>query len=282
MGKSRGQREEEEPLRLGLENEAREWVPRTELGKKVLAGEYATLEDVFNSGRKILEPQIIDFLLKGQLVEEVMEVKNTQRMTGCGRKMLMRAVVLVGNRGGYVGVGVGKAPESRDAINEAILDAKKNIIRVRLGCGSWECGCGRQHTVPREVRGSNGSTHIRIKPAPAGVGIVAGETTKRVLELAGVRDAWSFAKGRTRNVLNTILATIAALDSLNKLKKGVGATTSEEKKEKASTALSDSGGEAQAQESVEVATQLKPRLSAGEGASSLEASTPTNGEVNED
>jgi small subunit ribosomal protein S5 len=197
-----------------------EWVPRTELGKKVLAGEYSTLEDVFNSGRKILEPQIIDFLLKGQLSEEVMEVTSTQRMTGCGRKMLMRAVVLVGNRSGYVGVGVGKAPESRDAINEAVLDAKKNIVRVRLGCGSWECGCGQPHTVAREVHGSNGSTHIWIKPAPRGVGIVAGATSKKVLELAGVRDAWSFAKGRTRNALNMILATINALNSLNQLKKG--------------------------------------------------------------
>ena len=221
-GGDRGfRRRREEPARA-------EWIPRTELGKKVLAGEYSTLESVFNSGRKILEPQIIDFLLKGQLTEEVMEVTSTQRMTACGRKMVMRAVVLVGNHSGYVGVGMGKAPESRDAINEAVLDAKKNIIRVRLGCGSWECGCGQPHTVAREVHGNNGSTHIWIKPAPRGVGIVAGETSKKVLELAGVHDAWSFAKGRTRNVLNMILATISALDSLNNLKKGTDAQSEEE------------------------------------------------------
>ncbi|MFH0973462.1 MAG: 30S ribosomal protein S5 [Candidatus Micrarchaeota archaeon] len=220
-GGDRGfRRRREEPARA-------EWIPRTELGKKVLAGEYSTLESVFNSGRKILEPQIIDFLLKGQLTEEVMEVTSTQRMTACGRKMAMRAVVLVGNHSGYVGVGMGKAPESRDAINEAVLDAKKNIIRVRLGCGSWECGCGQPHTVAREVHGNNGSTHIWIKPAPRGVGIVAGETSKKVLELAGVHDAWSFAKGRTRNVLNMILATISALDSLNNLKKGTDAQSEE-------------------------------------------------------
>jgi len=192
-----------------------------------LAGDYSTLEEVFASGRKILEPQVIDFLLKGQLAEEVMEVTSTQRMTGCGRKMLMRAIVLVGNRAGYIGVGVGKAPESRDAINEAVLDAKKNIVRVRLGCGSWECGCGQPHTVAREVHGSNGSTHIWIKPAPRGVGIVAGDTSRKVLELAGVHDAWSFTKGKTRNVLNMILATIHALNSLNSLKRGVGSAAEE-------------------------------------------------------
>ncbi len=224
-----------------------EWVPRTELGKKVVAGEYSSLEAVFNSGRKILEPQIIDFLLKGQLAEEVMEVSSTQRMTGCGRKMQMRAVVLVGNRSGYVGVGMGKAPESRDAISEAVLDAKKNLVRVSLGCGSWECGCGQPHTVLREVHGNSGSTHIWIKPAPRGVGLVAGGTAKKVLELAGVHDAWSFAKGRTRNVLNMILATINALNSLNSLKKGTdGSSESEadEAGEEQAGAVGEAVGEA--------------------------------------
>lgn len=230
-----------------------EWIPRTELGKKVLAGEYSTLEEVFNSGRKILEPQIIDFLLKGQLSEEVMSVSSTQRMTGCGRKMLMRAVVIVGNKSGYIGVGMGKAPESRDAISEAVLDAKKNIVPVRLGCGSWECGCGQPHTVSREVHGNSGSTHIWIKPAPRGVGIVAGETSKKVLELAGVRDAWSFAKGRTRNVLNMILATISALDSLNSLKKGT-AFSSEVEAE----------AEAEAQAAAKSAEQASPQAGVAE------------------
>ncbi|NYZ78051.1 30S ribosomal protein S5, partial [Candidatus Micrarchaeota archaeon] len=100
----------------------KEWIPKTELGKKVLAGEVASLEEILASGKKILEPQIIDFLLKGQTKEEVLEVTSTQRMSGSGRKQLMRAVVLLGSSG-LVGVGVGKAFESRDAIEEAILDA---------------------------------------------------------------------------------------------------------------------------------------------------------------
>jgi len=197
----------------------KEWIPKTELGKKVLAGEVASLEEILASGKKILEPQIIDFLLKGQTKEEVLEVTSTQRMSGSGRKQLMRAVVLLGSSG-LVGVGVGKAFESRDAIEEAILDAKKNLINVTLGCGSWECGCGLHHSLPQEVRGQNGSTKILIKPAPRGVGLVSGGTAKKVLDFAGVEDAWTFSRGRTRNILNTVLATINALDSLNHLKKG--------------------------------------------------------------
>ncbi|MGB9577210.1 MAG: 30S ribosomal protein S5, partial [Candidatus Norongarragalinales archaeon] len=121
---------------------------------------------------------------------------------------------------GVIAVGVGKAPETRDAIAEAIRDAKKHVFLVRLGCGSWECGCGTPHSIPQEVRGKNSSTSIIIKPAPRGVGLAAGTTAKKVLQMAGVKDAWTFTKGRTRNTLNMVLATIKALDKLNQLKHG--------------------------------------------------------------
>lgn len=206
--------------RRGSEVAAPDWSPKTELGKKVLAGEVTSLDEVIASGKKILEPEIIDFLLKGTIRENVIEIDNTQRMTACGRKQLMRAVVLIGSDLGYVGVGVGKAVETRDAIAEAIIDAKKHLVKVNLGCGSWECGCGTKHSLPIQTKGSNGSTTIVLKPAPRGVGVVANDVSKKVLELAGVKDAWSFAKGRTRNSLNTVLATMKALESLNHLKKG--------------------------------------------------------------
>lgn len=196
-----------------------EWTPRTELGRKVASGEITTLEQVITTGKKILEPQIIDALVP-DLKEEVLSVSSTQRMTACGRKMMMRAVVVLGNYHGVIAVGVGKAPETRDAIAEAIRDAKKHVSIVKLGCGSWECGCGTEHTVAQQARGKNSSTTIVIKPAPRGVGLAAGETARIVLKLAGVKDAWTFAKGRTRNALNMVLATIKALDSNNHLKRG--------------------------------------------------------------
>jgi small subunit ribosomal protein S5 len=195
------------------------WVPKTALGKKVASGEVTDIDEIFDAGQRILEPQIVDVLLP-DLKDNVLEIKSTQRMSASGRKQQMRALVILGNKRGYIAIGVGKAGEARDAIAEAIMDAKKHLIRVRLGCGSWECGCGQEHSLQRTVVGKNSSTEIVIKPAPKGVGIVAGEVAKTVLEMAGLRDAWTFARGRTRNVSNMVLACFDALDSLNNLKKG--------------------------------------------------------------
>ncbi|MBI5225139.1 30S ribosomal protein S5 [Candidatus Micrarchaeota archaeon] len=197
----------------------RNWDPRTELGKKVAAREITSIDEILDSGKRILETEIVDTLLP-DLKDQVLEIKSTQRMTAYGRKQFMRAVVILGNSRGYIAVGVGKAPEVRDAIGEAITEAKKNIIRIKLGCGSWECGCGSQHSVAQKVYGKSSSTEVTILPAPKGIGIVAGETTKKVLELAGVKDCWTFSKGRTRNILNAVLATLKALNSANSLKNG--------------------------------------------------------------
>ncbi len=198
-----------------------QWIPRTELGKEVASGKITSLDEIYTSGRKILEPQIIDVLLP-DLKEEVMEVTSTQRMTAYGRKMQIRAVVIVGNRNGYIGIGIGKGTEARDSIIEAIRDAKKRLVRVNLGCGSWECDCGGKHSIPMKISGKSSSTKVTLRPAPKGVGLVAGHAARKVLELAGVKDVWSFSSGRTRNVINTVQAVISALDKLNKLKKGAG------------------------------------------------------------
>ncbi|MFA5246434.1 MAG: 30S ribosomal protein S5 [Candidatus Micrarchaeia archaeon] len=203
------------------------WTPKTALGRKVKSGEITSIDQILDKGQKILEPEIVTMLLP-DLKEEVLALRSTQRMTASGRKQKMEAFVALGNKRGYIALGIGKAVEARDAIAEAIADAKKRVIKVRLGCGSWECGCGTGHSVPREVTGKNSSTRITIRPAPRGVGLVAGEVAKKVLTLAGVSDAWTFAKGRTRNVLNMVLATIDALDSLNALKAGKGASIYED------------------------------------------------------
>lgn len=208
----------------------KEWVPKTELGRKVLNGEVTSIDQILESGRKILEYEIVDVLLP-DLRENVLEVVSTQRMTASGRKQLMKSVAILGNRNGYIGVGVGKSYEARDAVEEAIQDAKRRIVKVQLGCGSWECGCGGPHSIVQEVRGKSSSTVIYIKPAPRGVGIVAGTVVRNVLSLAGVQDAWTFTRGRTRNVLNMVEATIHALNSLNNLKKGASEEKIEEKKE---------------------------------------------------
>ncbi len=215
-GRGRNDRRESNPAFSG---QSKQWVPKTELGRKVAGGQITSIDEVFSSGQRVLEPQIIDALLP-DLHEEVLEVTSTQRMTAYGRKQQMRAIIVMGSEKGYISVGVGKAAESRDAIGKAIQDAKKNMVKVPLGCSSWECGCGTNHSVTRTTVGKSSSTQIEIKPAPRGVGIVANETAKKVLELAGIKDVWTQTTGRTRNVLNMVLATVNALSKLNHLKQG--------------------------------------------------------------
>ncbi|MBI4399389.1 30S ribosomal protein S5 [Candidatus Micrarchaeota archaeon] len=194
-----------------------DWNPKTEIGKKVKNKEITTIEEIFAAGRPILESQIVDILLPN-LTEETLEIKTTQRMTDCGRKTQFRAIVLVGDGNSHVGIGIGKADETRPAIETAIKNAKKRITSIPLACGSWECGCGQKHTLPILVEGKNGSVSVTLKPASRGVGLAANEVVRKVLGMAGVKDIWSFSRGRTRNIYNSAMAVYNALESLNKIK----------------------------------------------------------------
>jgi small subunit ribosomal protein S5 len=218
------------------------WVPKTELGRKVASGEITSIDDIIASGKPVLESEIVDKLLP-DMQEEVFEMRYTQRMSASGRKQLTRVAVVLGNKRGYLAYAIGKAPLARDAIAAGVKEAKKHVIKLRLGCGSWECGCAQEHSVPQSVVGKSGSTMLIIKPAPRGAGIAANASTKKILELAGVRDVWTFAKGRTRNILNTVQATVNALMKLNAIK--VGAKSEEVEEEPAETA-SEAGAAAEA------------------------------------
>ncbi len=192
-------------------DEKEEWIPKTELGRKVKNGEITSIEQIYQQDKAILEPEIIDTLLP-DLKDEILDIKMVQRTTDSGRKGRFRVVAAVGNKDGYVGVGIGKATEIRSAIGRAIRNAKKNIIHIRRGCGSWECGCGENHSIPFKVSAKYGSTSIELMPAPKGTGLVAGRTAKKVLELAGVKDAWSKSRGHTSTRFNFAFATLKALE----------------------------------------------------------------------
>jgi len=193
------------------------WVPKTEIGQKVASGEIGSLDQIYAMGKMPLELEIVDKLLPG-LREEVLGVETTQRTTDCGRKISFRAIVAIGDGIGYVGIGAGKSAEVRPAIASAIKDAKRHLIKVNLGCGSWECLCGGKHTVPVKLVGRGGSVRVTIQPGPRGLGIAGNETVRKVLELAGVKDVWTFSKGRTRSVYNMACAVVDALDLLNHMK----------------------------------------------------------------
>ena len=189
------QREDRERRTVNLE----QWVPKTRLGKMIQEGKITTMEDLFLSGIKISEPQIVDALLP-DIQEEVINVNLVQKQTDAGEKSRFKAIVAVGNRDGYIGLGNGKASQVRNAIEKAAANARINIVPVKRGCGSWECSCGQTHSVPFQVEGKCGGVRVEIIPGPRGLGLVSSEVAKTIFGLAGVKDLWMRSFGATRTV----------------------------------------------------------------------------------
>lgn len=192
------------------------WAPKTALGKKVLAGEITSMDEIIKNNEAVLESEIVDYLMP--LEEKMIEFKKTTRVVRAGRKFSFRVAVLVGNKNGYVGVGTAKDTEKWPAVKKATRKAKLNLVKVRRGCGSWECTCGTGHSVPFKITGKNASVKVMFLPAPKGTGLVAGESIKDVLEFAGVTDVWTKVSGATDTRLNFVKAAIDALGKTTKMK----------------------------------------------------------------
>ena len=187
-----------------------QWVPRTRLGKMIQEGRVTSIEEVFMGGLQVREPQIMDALIP-DLQEEVINVNLVQKQTDAGEKSRFKAIVAVGNRDGYIGLGSGKASQVRNAIEKAAADARLKIVPVRRGCGSWECGCGKTHSVPFQIEGKTGGARIVVIPGPRGLGLVSSEVSKVILGLAGVKDCWTRSYGSTRTVPSFAYAVFDAL-----------------------------------------------------------------------
>ncbi len=200
-----------------------DWTPRTRLGRLVAEGGITTMSDALRSRLPLREPEIVDILLP-ELADEVLDVNMVQRMTDSGRRVRFAITVVVGNLDGFVGLGRFKGKEVGPAIRAAIDVAKLNMIEVKRGCGSWECGCGTPHSLPFEVRGRAGSVVVTVKPAPRGTGLAVGKIAKSVIKMAGVEDAWGFTKGHTKTTINYSIAAFEALRTTSQIR-----VTSEQK-----------------------------------------------------
>jgi small subunit ribosomal protein S5 len=200
--------------RRGRERESTQnlehWVPKTRLGKMIQEGRITSIEEIFMSGLQLREPQIVDSLLP-DLQEEVININLVQKQTDAGEKSRFKAIVAVGNRDGYIGLGFGKAAQVRNAIEKAAADARLKIVPVRRGCGSWECGCGKHHSIPYKIEGKCGSVRLDVIPGPRGLGLVASEVAKVILGLAGIKDCWTRSFGSTRTVPSFAYAVFDAL-----------------------------------------------------------------------
>jgi len=178
----------------------------------VLSGAVTTMGEAISSGLPIREPEIVDILLP-ETEDEVLDVNMVQRMTDSGRRVNFVITCVVGNKDGFVGLGRARGREVGPSIRRAIDNAKTNMIEIKRGCGSWECGCYRAHSLPFKVTGSSGSVEVSLKPAPQGVGLAVGDIAKSILRLSGITDAWGFTKGHTKTTVNYALA---AFDGLRK------------------------------------------------------------------
>ncbi len=194
-----------------------DWVPKTRLGKLVAEGKITTMSEALRTRLPLREAEIVDILLP-ELADEVLDVNMVQRMTDSGRRVRFAITVVVGNNDGFVGLGRLKGKEVGPAIRAAIDVAKLNIIEVKRGCGSWQCGCLTPHSLPFEVTGHSGSVYVTLKPAPRGTGLAVGDIGKSVLKMAGIKDSWGFTSGHTKTTINNSIATFDALKKTSQIR----------------------------------------------------------------
>ncbi|MFC1648995.1 30S ribosomal protein S5 [Nanoarchaeota archaeon] len=204
-----------------------DWVPKTALGKKVKAGEIKNIDEILDNGLIILEPEIVDSLVKlemdllliGQAKGKFgggqrRVFRQTQKKTKEGNKPQFTTMAVVGDKDGHIGVGLGKAKETVPAREKAIRQAKLNIFKIRRGSGSWESTASEPHSIPFAVEGKCGSVRVHLMPAPKGKGLVCEKEVAKVLALAGIKDIWSKCFGQAKNKVNLIKALE---DTLKKL-----------------------------------------------------------------
>ncbi len=203
--------------RAEKEKQAVEWVPGTEIGKLVKNGEITSLEELFDKNFVIMEPEIVDFLIP-EIMEKLVAFKKTSKVRRAGRMFAFRASVLIGDGNQFIGLGTASGKERWPAIRKATKKAKLNLIRVRKGCGSWQCTCGTGHSVPFKTEGKSSSIRIELLPAPKGTGLVVGDNIKDVLRYVGIQDVWSKSRGSTSTTLDFVSATVNALSNTVKMR----------------------------------------------------------------
>ena len=142
---------------------------------------------------------------KSEYDQKVLDLRRTARVVAGGRRFSFRAAVIVGNRMGKVGMGLGKGPDVASAVEKAVFQAKKNIIIVPLT---------DDKTIPHEVTAKYKAAKIILKPARQGRGLITGGPIRVIANLAGIKNLTAKILGRTVNKVNNAAATLQALRSM--------------------------------------------------------------------
>jgi len=160
-----------------------------------------------------------EFIPETGYEEKIVQVNRVSKKTAGGNKIGFSVLVVVGDKNGRVGVGLGKAPGVRDAISKGANYAKKHMISVPMV----------ETTIPHEVYVKRGAAKVLLKPASKGTGVIAGGAVRAVVEAAGIRDILSKVLG-TSNQASNVYATLKALQELVLIQKDKNNFTKTEQK----------------------------------------------------
>jgi small subunit ribosomal protein S5 len=136
--------------------------------------------------------------------ERVVQIRRVSKVVKGGKKLSFRAIVIVGNERGQVGVGVGKASDVIGAVKKGVADGKKQLVDVPLT---------KANSIPHPIEGRGGAAKVMLRPAAPGTGVIAGGAVRIVLEMAGVKNVLAKQLG-SGNPLNNARAAVNALDLL--------------------------------------------------------------------
>ncbi|AFY33900.1 30S ribosomal protein S5 [Calothrix sp. PCC 7507] len=139
--------------------------------------------------------------------ERVIQIRRVSKVVKGGKKLSFRAIVVVGNERGQVGVGVGKASDVIGAVKKGVADGKKHLIDIPIT---------KSNSIPHPIDGTGGGAKVMMRPAAPGTGVIAGGAVRTVLELAGVRNVLAKQLG-SNNPLNNARAAVNALSTLRTL-----------------------------------------------------------------
>ncbi len=162
-----------------------------------------------------------------ELEERVITIRRVAKVVKGGRRFKLSAIVVVGDKKGVVGVGIGKASETQDAIRKAVEQAKRHLYKVKIN---------KKGTIPHAIVGKEGASKVLLKPAAPGTGVIANETVRAVLELAGVKNVLTKSLGSNTkvNMAKATLNGLLMLEDINRVvsKRGKSVVDVVEKKER--------------------------------------------------
>lgn len=140
--------------------------------------------------------------------EKVVQVKRVTKVVKGGKKLSFRAILIVGNYKGKIGVGIGKASDVIGAVKKGVTDAKKNLINIPLT---------KSYSIPHPIQGISGAAEVIMRPSAIGSGVIAGGSTRTVLELAGIKNILA-KQLKSNNTLNNARAVLNGLSKLQTMK----------------------------------------------------------------